>query len=237
LSNIDLRYASVDLMRDEILNYIEMCGRENLSLQKGMNFFTPPRPSVVLMSQRIGSPYDDELSEDGTLLLYEGHDVRKTTGVDPKRVDQPWESSPGRPSENGRFAAAANAVDPPLVRVYEKLKPGIWTDRGLFELVGSDFVLKPTEGRRVFKFRLLVTEAESAASPFSFPSEHTRVIPSWVKQEVFKRDQGRCVLCGSTERLHFDHELPFSKGGVSVLPENIRILCAEHNLRKGARIE
>jgi hypothetical protein len=213
-----------------------MCVREGLSLQAGMNFFDPPRPSIVLMSQRVGSPYDDELSEDGTLLSYEGHDVRRAAGIDPKKVDQPWESSPGRPSQNGKFAAAASEQDPPYVRVYEKLKAGIWTDRGLFELVGFDYVSKPTEGRRVFKFRLRITDSEPAAT-FSFPSELTRVIPSWVKQIVYKRDQGRCVLCGSTNQLHFDHDLPFSRGGASVSPENIRVLCARHNLQKGARIE
>jgi 5-methylcytosine-specific restriction endonuclease McrA len=67
--------------------------------------------------------------------------------------------------------------------------------------------------------------------------EFTRVIPSWVKQAVFKRDKGKCVLCGAKDQLHFDHDLPFSKGGTGLVPENVRILCARHNLSKGARIE
>ncbi|MFZ0452734.1 MAG: hypothetical protein WCE54_04390 [Ignavibacteriaceae bacterium] len=38
------------------------------------------------------------------------------------------------------------------------------------------------------------------------------MIPTSVKVEVWARDKGRCVLCGSTENLHYDHDLPFSKG-------------------------
>jgi hypothetical protein len=224
-------------MRDEILNYWEMCAREGMSLQRGMNFRPTPRVSILLMSQRAGAPYEDLLSEDGTVLIYEGHDVRRTSGIEPKDVDQPWEDSPGRPSENAKFADAASPIKEtaPLVRVYEKLRPGIWSDRGLFYLTGFEYQLKKSESRSVFKFTL---EISTRDDPAELPAnEATRVIPSWVKQVVFKRDRGKCVLCGATDQIHFDHELPFSRGGTSVRPENIRILCARHNLSKGARIE
>ena len=64
----------------------------------------------------------------------------------------------------------------------------------------------------------------------------SRTIPSAVKRKVWARDEGRCVLCGANDDLHFDHEIPFSKGGASTI-ENVRVLCASCNLRKGARIE
>jgi 5-methylcytosine-specific restriction endonuclease McrA len=57
-----------------------------------------------------------------------------------------------------------------------------------------------------------------------------------VKQEVWKRDQGRCVECGATDELHFDHVVPFSKGGTSLTAENVQLLCARHNLMKSANI-
>jgi len=37
--------------------------------------------------------------------------------------------------------------------------------------------------------------------------------------------------------LHFDHDLPFSKGGTSISAKNVRLLCMKHNLQKSARIE
>ena len=67
--------------------------------------------------------------------------------------------------------------------------------------------------------------------------EFKRAIPAWVKQVVYKRDKGRCVLCGAQDQLHFDHDLPFAKGGSGLTPANVRVLCARHNLRKGAKIE
>lgn len=66
---------------------------------------------------------------------------------------------------------------------------------------------------------------------------HTRIIPSEVKKEVWKRDGGKCVKCGSAENLHFDHELPFSKGGTSLTSNNVRLLCMKHTLKKSAKIE
>jgi hypothetical protein len=59
-----------------------------------------------------------------------------------------------------------------------------------------------------------------------------------VKQKVavWKRDGGKCVQCGSASNLHFDHDLPYSKGGSSITVDNVKILCARHNLGKGAKI-
>jgi 5-methylcytosine-specific restriction endonuclease McrA len=54
--------------------------------------------------------------------------------------------------------------------------------------------------------------------------------------EVRARDRGQCVLCGGKENLHFDHDLPFSKGGTSLTAANVKILCAKHNLQKHDKI-
>lgn len=64
----------------------------------------------------------------------------------------------------------------------------------------------------------------------------SRIIPTSVKLEVWARDGGRCVTCGATDELHFDHIVPFSKGGTSSKAENIQLLCARHNLSKSAKI-
>lgn len=224
-------------MRDEILSYWEMCARERVSLQRGMYFRQPPAQSVVLMSRRSGAPYEDSLSEDGTELLYEGHDVRKESTLDPKTLDQPWTLPSGKLTENAMFAKAAEEArgKSPLVRVYEKLRPGIWSDRGLFWLVGHTY--GNAGERRVFKFRMQLSDVPDEIAQRDDVESHRRIIPSWVKQIVYKRDKGRCVMCGAEDQIHFDHELPFSKGGTSLTPENVRILCARHNLQKGPRIE
>jgi len=45
------------------------------------------------------------------------------------------------------------------------------------------------------------------------------------------------VTCGASDELHFDHIVPYSKGGSSELAANIQLLCARHNLQKSDRIE
>ena len=95
------------------------------------------------------------------------------------------------------------------------------------------------EKRDVYRFILKLTNITSLDSD-KLPQveiSHTRIIPSEVKKEVWKRDGGKCVKCGSTENLHFDHELPFSRGGTSLTVKNVRLLCMIHNLQKSAKIE
>lgn len=60
-------------------------------------------------------------------------------------------------------------------------------------------------------------------------------IPQEVKDVVWNRDSGRCVLCGSNEKLEFDHIIPFSKGG-SDTARNIQLLCENCNRTKSDNI-
>ncbi len=222
-------------MRDEIITYWEMCAREKGSLQRGMYYRAAPAISVVLMSRRPGAPYEDSLSDDGIELIYEGHDAKRERGVDPKSVDQPGALPSGELTENSKFARAAEQPKEALVRVYEKLRPGIWSDKGLFELTGYEY--KDAGTRRIFKFHMRLSDEPDDIVQRREVDEFRRAIPAWVKQAVYKRDKGRCVTCGAQDQLHFDHEFPYSKGGTGLSPSNVRILCARHNLQKGAKIE
>lgn len=112
-------------------------------LQRGMYFQEQAPHSVLLMSVRTNAPYADEVREDGSLLIYEGHDV--PTSPDnpyPKQVDQPQFLPSGKPTENGKFYQAAldykaGKSAARLVRVYEKIRTGIWSYNGMFELVDA----------------------------------------------------------------------------------------------------
>ena len=56
-----------------------------------------------------------------------------------------------------------------------------------------------------------------------------------VRLFVWQRDQGRCVQCGSSEKLEFDHVIPIAKGGGNT-ERNIQLLCEQCNRSKGANI-
>lgn len=224
-----------------VLSHTEMCAREGKNLQAGMHFDIAPTHSVVLMSTRPGAPYADVLEENGEVLIYEGHDVPRGPNVpDPKSVDQPLFTRKGTITQNGRFYHAAEGArngerHPARVRVYEKVRPGVWVYNGTFLLV--DAWQEESGGRLVCKFKLRATDsADATATPRQSELEHIRMIPSEVKRRVWARDRGRCTQCGSTDNLHFDHVIPYSRGGSSLTAQNIQLLCARHNLQKRDRI-
>lgn len=62
-----------------------------------------------------------------------------------------------------------------------------------------------------------------------------RHIPQDVKNAVWQRDQGRCVQCGASSYLEFDHIIPFSKGGANTV-NNVQLLCRNCNSKKSDRI-
>jgi hypothetical protein len=74
---------------------------------------------------------------------------------------------------------------------------------------------------------------EPSLQPATSGERNTRTIPQDVKIEVAARDGGRCRQCGSNKGLHFDHVIPWSKGGPNTVG-NIQLLCGTCNRRKGA---
>ncbi len=230
------------LARNTILSHHEMCENEHgRMLQAGMHYRPNGRTSIFLMSVRKNAPYRDQIEDNGRVLLYEGHDAaRNTVEGDPKSVDQPIVLPSGRATQNGLFHRAAQAYKSGLshaeiVRVYQKVLDGVWVFNGNFKLVDS---WQESDGnRRVFKFRLELVDDADLHSLSDSELTHSRIIPAAVKVEVYKRDKGKCVICGSKDNLHFDHDFPYSKGGTSLLVSNVRLLCARHNLQKSDKIE
>jgi len=54
------------------------------------------------------------------------------------------------------------------------------------------------------------------------------------RDRIFKRDGRVCQLCGTDEgEMHIDHIIPRKAGGDHSL-DNLRVLCKNCNLRKGA---
>ncbi len=177
-------------------------------------------------------------------IEYEGHDVSKTNNINnPKEHNQPRYTKTGKATQNGLFAQAVEDYkkgksDAEIVRGYEKLFDGVWSEKGFFKLTNYSYE-NDSNNRKVFKYILDEVEIDVKDNILKENKlkKRTRIIPSHIKQEVWARDSGKCVVCGATDELHFDHDLPYSKGGTSITPENVKILCARHNLEKSDKIE
>ena len=67
------------------------------------------------------------------------------------------------------------------------------------------------------------------------PRPAREAIPTRVRHEVWRRDGGACVECGSRERLEYDHIVPVARGGANSA-RNIELRCQRCNRRKGAAV-
>lgn len=227
----------------DIITYTELTAEENFQIQRGMNYRPNQKNySIFLMSTRENAPYNDSFNEDKTLLFYEGEDVSGGEVDEPKNYDQAFFTKNGNLTRNGKFFKKAEDYkygrdEPERIKVYEKIKSGIWSDKGFFKLIDATYKESEQEDRKVFKFVLKPIQVGSMSKDQKREFEFTRRIPTEVKKEVYQRDKGQCVKCGSEKNLHFDHKLPFSKGGTSLNKENIQLLCEECNLKKSDKIE
>ena len=82
----------------------------------------------------------------------------------------------------GPVSSLNSAIE--LVKVYEKIHPGIWVYNGIFRLI--DAWQEVSNDRKVFKFRLELIEEEVDLDSKRDTIEHNRLIPKEVKLAVWK---------------------------------------------------
>jgi Holliday junction DNA helicase RuvB len=89
----------------------------------------------------------------------------------------------------------------------------------------------------------ITTEVAGEALKMLIPIDDTKetngsryTIPFEVRIKVWRRDNGKCVKCGSRQNLEFDHIIPVSNGG-SHSARNIELLCENCNRFKSDFIQ
>lgn len=103
-------------------------------------------------------------------------------------------------------------------------------------------ILKATDGKKICRIFGHVCPVYITAEPFTETKELrtiTRNIPREVQLRVSRRDNNVCQICSKNvldKDIHFDHIIPWAKGGASD-ENNIRILCKKCNLERSDNFE
>ena len=96
------------------------------------------------------------------------------------------------------------------------------SDRAIRKLFGDGFLQKVAKGQYMY-------------DPETSGKKEFNEFTQSEKNEIFKRDNYKCVVCGLGREngldLHIDHIKPRSAGGQGVI-ENGQVLCAPHNFIK-----
>ncbi len=91
--------------------------------------------------------------------------------------------------------------------------------------------------KRVFEHTMEL-KAQRQTRQYHIKVERAKMTDS-LRYDILKRDNFRCQICGSTQhdgvKLHVDHIIPVSKGGLTV-ESNLRTLCDRCNMGKSDKI-
>jgi len=81
----------------------------------------------------------------------------------------------------------------------------------------------------------LAVKFDTPAAPLPYEQTTRTPIPEAVRNEVWRRDGGCCVQCGSKANLQYDHIIPVSRGGATTA-KNLQLLCEPCNRAKADKV-
>ena len=143
---------------------------------------------------------------------------------------------PGWSTRRVRALRRAQLIEPVAVIGDGRRRIWLFEDRFYAEgdaLEPADVLALIRERERRARRRLDGARAALARERTAAGAPRRERISADVRRAVFERDGGRCVACGSDFDIQYDHVIPFSLGGASSA-ENLQVLCATCNRRKGA---
>jgi hypothetical protein len=124
------------------------------------------------------------------------------------------------PKEELEHGPVVDWVEEQYKKLYGKKPRDTW--RGIRRLYQEGILIKVKKG--VYKY-----------DPDLLQNKELYEFPEHIKEEIFKRDGYKCVVCGRGREdgveIHADHKVPLDKGGTNTI-DNEQTLCSEHNFLK-----
>jgi len=127
----------------------------------------------------------------------------------------------------------------------ERPQNSFWLFRGYLVVVDqAERTMQPEElkvhvkhfiFRKEDKFSKMKKEVERFERFEKLQPIYREQIPEDIRMYVWRRDNGKCVQCGSNRLLEFDHVIPVSEGGSST-ERNLQLLCSVCNKKKSNKI-
>jgi 5-methylcytosine-specific restriction endonuclease McrA len=128
------------------------------------------------------------------------------------------------------FEATPNFFKKKVIGTIFLYKGAFYAVAGPYNVEEAKLTLLESLDRRKRKAEYLVSRKDVV--PIVYQREP---IPELVRHEVWRRDMGRCVKCGSVQKLEFDHIIPVSLGGANTA-RNLQLLCEPCNRMKSNQI-
>ena len=174
------------------------------------------------------------IRKDPRFSIHKGWLGVEVRGPEPHKRERRWTAGlpyPQKP-EGGPYRLGQYPKDQSRVWIY---RSAVYTTKEDLDPAAVEALILEAENR----VKVRVSRAKALMAQGQMLDEATAAkrppIPDDVKQFVWQRDGGKCVKCGSTRFLEYDHDIPFSLGG-SNTARNIRLLCETCNRSKGASL-
>jgi len=185
---------------------------------------------------------DDESSDGWTVLLRDGSDLGQPLGDTvsgdllkfalKRQRDDPWLMGTNRTASVAGvlFRGHLFAVHGSVVKKLAEREAGVVLSDVLAAIRTHPRAAEAVENADI----VAALEALRSPSPSALQPAR-RATTRAMRQEVYDRDGGRCVACGSAFDLQYDHIIPLARGG-SHTAQNLQLLCSACNQRKATTI-